>query len=796
MSEAAEEESSHGTLPDETTSTAPVGPTAEEQSETDQQQPSEEPQEETEEKGEESIKEDDVEKIPQETAPVTNENNTTANDPNETSRSTPAFLTDSPAPGISGNGEQPEEVAPEPPTSTGKRKRLPQDVVGKLEDRISDNSSDIDAWRELIAEVKKKEKLDELREIYERMLKNFPTSAETWIDYIDCELANGEFYRVEQLFSRCLPKVLNIKLWTHYLGYVRRINNVNSADGEKARNVISQVFEFVFERMGIDRNSGPLWSQYIDFIRSKEPTTTWEQQQQMDLLRKTYRRAICIPLVNLEDLWHSYNTFETNLNKTTARKFIAEKSGAYMTARSAVREMQNMIGGQDITNSTPYPRRWTKKEDKEAKQWFRWLEWEKKNPLDTDAETVKSRVIFAYKQAVMVMRYFPDIWFDAVEYLLSIEQTSTAAEFLKQGTHANPTSFILFYKRAEVEERDMKTKEMKETFTKLLENLKAHRTKLEQQQAEISEEDTHNSKKELSKVDEKIETNAKDITAVYSVYMKAVKRAEGIKEARRIFSEGRKLVYTTHHIYVASALMEFYNDKSAGIAGKIFEIGLKRYSDVPEYVQEYFNFLILTNDDANARALFEKSVVKMSLEAARPLYERFLEYEANYGELSALLKLEKRFKENYPDENSVSVFADRYKLLGLDPVREVDLGERFRQSNKQNPPKKGNTTQDENNSNSNNNYSNSPAPVNENDDDDDDDDDDTRPTKRVKEENGGDEYNSPTVEQAAQNALPSGIMNLLKVLPPAPTYDTVTFDASKLVKLIKETPIPDELLGN
>lgn len=684
-----------------------------------------------------------------------------------TARSTPAFLTDSPAPAA-----QTSTAA----NSTGKRKRLPQDVVGKLEDRIAEDASDIDAWRELVEEYKKKEKLEELREIYERMLKNFPTSAETWIDYVDTELANGEFYKVEQLFSRCLPKVLNIKLWTHYLGYVRRINNVNSADGEKARQVISQVYEFVFERLGFDRNSGPLWKEYIDFIKSKEGTTTWEQQQQMDLLRKTYRRAICIPLVNVEELWHAYNEFETNLNKTTARKFIAEKSAAYMTARSCIREMQNMVGAMDITNTTPYPRRWTKKEEKESVRWFRWLEWEKKNPLGLDSETLKQRVVFTYRQAVMCMRYFPEVWFDAVEYLLSSDQAPLANEFLSQAVHANPTSFILFFKKAELEEKEMKLKEMRETFVKLLDNHKAYRVKVEQQMAE-TEAETGAKDEDLEK---KLDTNARDVTAVYTVYMKSIKRAEGIKEARKVFSEGRKLSYSTYHIYVASAMMEYYNDKTSGIASKIFEVGLKRYSEIAAYVQEYFNFLIMTNDDTNARALFEKSVIKMSAQEARPLYEQFLSYEANYGELSALLRLEKRYKEVYTDETAVSVFSKRYSQDGYDPIKEVDLGERYRVANQSKKQAKQQSSS----------YNDETTLI----------DDEAPPTKRTKEENGGGEAAttaySPTFEQAAHNALPAGVMALLKVLPPASSYDTVRFDATKLVKLIKDTTIPEHLLDN
>lgn len=59
----------------------------------------------------------------------------------------------------------------------GKRKRLPQDVVGHLEDRIAeDPKGDVDAWLGLIDEYKRKGKFDDARTVYERFLVVFPTA--------------------------------------------------------------------------------------------------------------------------------------------------------------------------------------------------------------------------------------------------------------------------------------------------------------------------------------------------------------------------------------------------------------------------------------------------------------------------------------------------------------------------------------------------------------------------------------------------------------------------------------------
>lgn len=58
-----------------------------------------------------------------------------------------------------------------------KRKRLPQDIVGQLEDRISeDPRGDVEAWLALINEHQKKGKFDEAREAYERFLQIWPSA--------------------------------------------------------------------------------------------------------------------------------------------------------------------------------------------------------------------------------------------------------------------------------------------------------------------------------------------------------------------------------------------------------------------------------------------------------------------------------------------------------------------------------------------------------------------------------------------------------------------------------------------
>lgn len=57
-----------------------------------------------------------------------------------------------------------------------RKARLPNDVVGILEDRVADDRLDFAAYEELISKFKEKSKTDEARQTFERLLKVLPAS--------------------------------------------------------------------------------------------------------------------------------------------------------------------------------------------------------------------------------------------------------------------------------------------------------------------------------------------------------------------------------------------------------------------------------------------------------------------------------------------------------------------------------------------------------------------------------------------------------------------------------------------
>lgn len=83
-------------------------------------------------------------------------------------------------------------------------------------------------------------------------------------------------------------------------------------------------FEYVLNTVGTDKESGQLWMNYIQFVKSNtvnlhlfKPASTYEVQQQMDILRKIFHKAIHTPLHNIELIWKEYDAFENNVSKLT-----------------------------------------------------------------------------------------------------------------------------------------------------------------------------------------------------------------------------------------------------------------------------------------------------------------------------------------------------------------------------------------------------------------------------------------------------------------------------------------------
>ncbi|KAK4653661.1 mRNA 3'-end-processing protein rna14 [Podospora pseudocomata] len=352
-----------------------------------------------------------------------------------------------------------------PPTETPIL--VPVDKVAQLEKRVTeDPRGALDAWLALMAEHRCRGNIAQARETYERFLAIFPQAAEVWVQWLEMELETDNFNEAERIFSTALISTPNLALWTKYLDYVRRRNDLN--DGN-ARQIVYQAYDFALNNIGFDKDSGKIWADYIQFLKSGPGTlggSQWEDLKKMDQIRSAYQKAICVPIANVNNLWKEYDQFEMSLNKPNGRKNLAERSPSYMTAKSAYIALENTTRGLQRTTLPVLPPAAAHFDGyqeymEQVEIWKRWIAWEKSDPLYLKEDEklpglYQKRILYVYRQALMALRFWPEMWLDAAEWCFENNiiddkpktsdqknDVSTGLEFLIRGIEANPESVLL-----------------------------------------------------------------------------------------------------------------------------------------------------------------------------------------------------------------------------------------------------------------------------------------------------------------------------------------------------------------
>ncbi|KAG0137661.1 hypothetical protein HOY82DRAFT_646849 [Tuber indicum] len=614
-------------------------------------------------------------------------------------------------------------------TVANKTKRLLWDIAGQLEDRIAeDPKGDIDAWLALIEDQMKKGKMDDVRAVYDRFFVVFPAAADQWISYVKMELANNELQHVERIFQRSLFNVPNVELWSMYLDYIRCQNNLTTDPGGNARAVVTQCFEFVLNHVGFDRGAGRIWTEYIEFVKGLPGTVSgsgWQDQQKMDTLRKVYQRAVAMPVEEVELLWKEYNRFEQGLNMLTAKDHLQEYSPMFMTARYCLIKLSNITKGLrlDTLSRLPPAPGYEGYQDYiwQVELWKRWIQWEKGDPLvlaKEDPAALRTRILFVFNQALMALRFWPEMWFDAAEWCFANGIDNQGLDFLHEGMVANPESCLLYFKYAERLEATTiieggeealirKGQLVRKPYDDLLNRLYELVGKIERKEKDdlalIGDDfeltNPHNAEDddeaddptvaatraakdaqvaELRKsTKEQLQVMTQTISTVWINLMRAMGRVQGhgkvndpLGGSRQIFLDARKRGNINSDVYVESALIEYHRYKHPA-ALKIFVIGMRMFSEDENSVLEYLKFLVAINDITNARDVFDGFVGRVTAEKARKVYEFFYKYEAHYGELDQVYMMEKRMSELYPTDPDISRFSSRYAYKGVDPCSSL-----------------------------------------------------------------------------------------------------------------------------
>lgn len=515
------------------------------------------------------------------------------------------------------------------------------------DDKAVDDKYNIEA-AEIIANEAQRLPITEAAPIYEQLLALFPTAAKYWKQYVEAHMAVSNDDATKQIFSRCLLNCLQIPLWRCYIRFIRKVNEKKGVEGQEETR---KAFDFMLSYIGADIASGPVWMEYITFLKSLPAQNTQEESQRMTAVRKVYQKAIVTPTHHIEQIWKDYENFENSVSRQLAKGLLSEYQPKYNSARAVYRERKKYVDEIDW-NMVAVPPSGSYKEEMQWMAWKRLLAFEKGNPQRIDSASSNKRIVFTYEQCLMYMYHYPDIWYDYATWHAKSGSVDAAVKVFQRALKALPDSEMLRYAYAEVEESRGAIQSAKKIYESLLGD------------------------------------GVNATTLAHIQFIRFLRRTEGVEAARKYFLDARKSPNCTYHVYVAYAMMAFCLDKNREIANSVFEAGLKRFMHEPVYILEYADFLTRLNDDRNIRALFERALSSLPPEESVEVWKRFTHFEQTYGDLASMLKVEQRRKEALSRtgeegasalEGSLQDVVSRYSFMDLWPCSSKDLDHLARQ---------------------------------------------------------------------------------------------------------------------
>ncbi|XP_060960372.1 cleavage stimulation factor subunit 77 [Cannabis sativa] len=484
--------------------------------------------------------------------------------------------------------------------------------------------------------------------IYEQLLTLFPTAAKYWKQYVEAHMAVNNDDATKQIFSRCLLNCLQVPLWRCYIKFIRKSNDKKGLEGQEETK---KAYDFMLNYVGVDIASGPVWMEYITFLKSLPASHPQEESLRMIAVRKVYQKAIVTPVHHIEQIWRDYENFENSVSRQLAKGLISEYQPKFNSARAVYRERKKYIDEIDW-NMLAVPPTGSYKEEMQWMAWKKLLEFEKGNPQRIDNVSSNKRITFTYEQCLMYLYHCPDIWYEYATWHAKCGALDSAVKVFQRALKALPDSEMLRYAYAELEESRGAIPSAKKIYEIFLGD----------------------------------EANATALAHIQ--FIRFLRRTEGVEAARKYFLDARKSPNCTYHVYVAYAMTAFCLDKDPKMAHNVFEAGLKRFMQEPVYILEYADFLTRLNDDRNIRALFERALSSLRPEDSVEVWKRFVRFEQTYGDLASMLKVEQRRKEalsGISEENS-SVFegslqdvVSRYSFMDLWPCSTRDLDHLARQ---------------------------------------------------------------------------------------------------------------------
>ncbi|GKY95142.1 hypothetical protein MPSEU_000477900 [Mayamaea pseudoterrestris] len=451
-------------------------------------------------------------------------------------------------------------------------------------------------------------------------------------------------------------------------------------------------------------------------------------QQQMVQLRSVYQRAVVLPMVGLDLFWNEYEAFERTQSEALAQALTQDFAPKYQHARNVYLERNRVYGGSGdlhldrlatdpvIDNEDDYA---AKMEDeyKLLRIWKIRTSYQRTNPERLSSSESAQRIRHAYKEMICVMTRHPECWYQWGMWELSGAESKSperAIAVLQLAQGHIPDSTLLAYAEAQIVElsacdsmecidvmerllarcpstlgfvicqqlvrRYKGAEEARAVFARARRVLAlnvASNAKGNVEEAATFKDDAaqeggdgvaNQSHNEVSEKQKWAITNRLDSSIGKEGLAKSVQFLEvmGRGEATSMASY-RGVV--TWHLYAAHATMEHRMNGAREVAGRTYELGLRKHGNFltkAPYVLRYAQLLLELGDTTNLRALLRRAVAAC-------------EDQGKEGSLAALWDITLYFESLLdPDESSGARLDEierkrRTAVLGPD-IEDVATG--------------------------------------------------------------------------------------------------------------------------
>ncbi|KAG0137660.1 hypothetical protein HOY82DRAFT_646845 [Tuber indicum] len=374
------------------------------------------------------------------------------------------------------------------------------------------------------------------------------------------------------------------------------------------------------------------------------------------------------------------------LKMVKAKNHLQEYSPMVMTARYCIIQLSNVTKGLRLDTPSRLP---------PAPGYEGYQDYIRQgDPLvhaKEDPAGLRTRILYVFNQALMALRFWPEMWFDAAEWCFTNGIDNQGLDFLSGGMVANPDSCLLYFKYAETVEAitiieggeealrrkgQLVRKPYDDFLNRLYDLVRKIGRKETEDLALIGDDfeltNTHNTEDDDEADDP---TMAATLAANHA---HVAELGNSTKVQLQVMTETISTVWINLMRAMGRVQGHGKVNDPLGRSRQIFVDARKRGNINSDDQTVDIRFSI-SKPFLDARAVFDGFVGRVTAEMARMVYEFFYEFEAHYGELGQVYMMEKRMSELYPTGKSltraiypdIARFSSRYAYKAVYPCSSL-----------------------------------------------------------------------------------------------------------------------------